>query len=65
MAVTIGLYFQMLIYFNCKEVMDMDWIKQMNQAIEYIESQLEYEIDYKKVAQVAQCSEYHFQRMFS
>ena len=45
--------------------MDMDWIKQMNQAIEYIESQLEYEIDYKKVAQVAQCSEYHFQRMFS
>lgn len=43
----------------------MDWIKQMNQAIEYIESQLEYEIDYKKVAQVAQCSEYHFQRMFS
>jgi AraC family transcriptional regulator len=43
----------------------MDSIKQMNQAIEYIEENLTNEIDFKEVARLAFCSEYHFQRMFS
>jgi AraC family transcriptional regulator len=37
----------------------------MNHALDYIENHLEEEIDYKKLAQIAQCSEYHFPRMFS
>jgi len=31
----------------------------------YIEANLEEEIDFQKVAQIACCSEYHFRRMFS
>jgi len=43
----------------------MDWLKQMNDAVSYIEDNLIDEIDYAKVAQKACCSVYHFQRMFS
>ncbi|WP_017186248.1 AraC family transcriptional regulator [Alkalibacillus haloalkaliphilus] len=43
----------------------MDSLKQMNEAIDYIEKHLDNEIDYSQVAQKAQCSEYHFKRMFS
>jgi AraC family transcriptional regulator len=43
----------------------MDWLERMNNALDYIEFHLEGEIDYKKIAQVAYCSEYHFSRMFS
>lgn len=43
----------------------MDWIDRMNSALDYIENNLEYGIDYKKIAQVAYSSEYHFPRMFS
>lgn len=43
----------------------MDWITRMNSALDYIENNLENYIDYKKIAQVAHCSEYHFPRMFS
>ncbi len=37
----------------------------MNEAISYIEANLEESIDLAKVAQLAHCSEYHFKRMFS
>lgn len=43
----------------------MDSLKKINDAINYIEENLDDEIDFKEVARLAFCSEYHFQRMFS
>lgn len=43
----------------------MDWIKRMNDSIAYIEENLDGEIDYSKAAKFANCSAYHFQRVFS
>jgi Uncharacterized protein conserved in bacteria len=43
----------------------MDSLKRMNDALNYIEENLDGEIDFKEVAKLAFCSEYHFQRMFS
>lgn len=43
----------------------MEWLDNMNNAIDYIEKHLDEKIDYNKVAQAACCSVYHFQRMFS
>ncbi|MFS0636843.1 AraC family transcriptional regulator [Mesobacillus foraminis] len=40
-------------------------LKNMNDAMQYIEENLMNEIDYKVVASLAHCSEYHFKRMFS
>ena len=43
----------------------MDLLKNMNAAMQYIEENLTNEIDFKEVAKIAFCSEYHFKRMFS
>lgn len=43
----------------------MDSLKNMNEALRYIEDNLTDEIDFKEVARLAFCSEYHFKRMFS
>lgn len=43
----------------------MDLLKNMNDAMRYIEDHLTDEINFKVVARIAQCSEYHFKRMFS
>ncbi|HYE12684.1 MAG TPA: AraC family transcriptional regulator [Patescibacteria group bacterium] len=43
----------------------MDLLKNMNEALNYIEKNLTDEIDFKEVARLAFCSEYHFTRMFS
>ncbi len=43
----------------------MDLLKNMNGAIQYIEENLTHDIDFKEVARLAFCSEYHFKRMFS
>ncbi|WP_404469499.1 GyrI-like domain-containing protein [Sutcliffiella horikoshii] len=43
----------------------MDLLKEMNTAMKYIEENLTNEIDFKVVARIAHCSEYHFKRMFS
>lgn len=43
----------------------MDWIKQLNETMSYIEDNLTEEVDYKHVASMAGCSIYNFQRMFS
>ncbi|MFC7686505.1 GyrI-like domain-containing protein [Ureibacillus sp. GCM10028918] len=43
----------------------MDSLKHMNDAMNYIEENLTNEIDFKMVASLAHCSEYHFKRMFS
>lgn len=42
----------------------MDWIERLNKAIDYIEGQLEGNIDYEELGRIACCSSYHFQRMF-
>ncbi|MBG9775618.1 AraC family transcriptional regulator [Brevibacillus laterosporus] len=43
----------------------MDLLKNMNAAIQYMEDNLTNDIDFKEVARLAFCSEYHFKRMFS
>ncbi|WP_077212506.1 AraC family transcriptional regulator [Bacillus dakarensis] len=43
----------------------MDSLKSMNESMRYIEDNLTNDIDFKVVARIAQCSEYHFKRMFS
>ena len=43
----------------------MDLLKNMNGALMYIEENLTNDIDFKEVARMAFCSEYHFKRMFS
>jgi len=43
----------------------MDWIERLNNAIVYIEEHIAEEIEYARLAQIACCSSYQFQRMFS
>lgn len=43
----------------------MDVLKNINAALDYIEANLNEEIDSKEAARIALCSEYHFKRMFS
>ncbi|WP_105615057.1 AraC family transcriptional regulator [Vallitalea okinawensis] len=43
----------------------MDYLQRMNDALDYIENNLDGEIDYKIAANLACCSVYYFQRMFS
>lgn len=42
----------------------MEWMDKMNCALDYIEANLDDEIDYDKISKLAGCSKYHFQRMF-
>lgn len=43
----------------------MDSLKHMNEALKYIEKNLTNEINFKEVARIALCSEYHFRKIFS
>ena len=43
----------------------MEWLKNLSNAIEYIEDNLDKEISYEKAARIACCSTYYFQRLFS
>ena len=43
----------------------MDWLRKMSDALNYIEDNLTNDIDFTKVARIACCSVYNFQRMFS
>lgn len=43
----------------------MEWLEKLNEAITYIENNLQGNIDYNEAAKIACCSTYHFQRMFS
>lgn len=42
----------------------MEWLTGLQRAIDYVESHLEEEIDYREVAREAACSVYYFQRIF-
>lgn len=46
-------------------VINVNWLKRMNAAIDYIEDNLTYAMDYNEIAKIACCPNYHFQRMFS
>lgn len=43
----------------------MDWVKQLNESINYIEDNLAGKISYDTISKIAGCSVYNFQRMFS
>ena len=43
----------------------MDWVERLNEAIRYLEENLTGEIEYEKLGQIACCSAYHFQIMFT
>ncbi len=43
----------------------MEWVKRLNQSMEYIEEHLADEINVEKLAHIACCSTYHYQRMFT
>lgn len=43
----------------------MEWIERLNLSLEYIEQNLTEKLDYEKIARIACCSAYHFQRMFA
>lgn len=43
----------------------MDWIKQLNKVMDYIDDNLQGEISNDRISEIASCSIYNFQRMFS
>ncbi|PAB61081.1 AraC family transcriptional regulator [Anaeromicrobium sediminis] len=43
----------------------MNWIKNMNEALYYIEDNIENDVTSDEIAKVAMCSKFHFMRMFS
>ena len=43
----------------------MEWIDRMNQSLQYIEEHLTDNVDYAQLGQIACCSAYHYQRMFT
>lgn len=43
----------------------MEWLNKLSAAIDYIEGNLDKDISYEKASQIACCSKYYFQRMFS
>lgn len=43
----------------------MDWIKNLNRAVDYIESNIAEKLDYDLIAKEAHSSKFHFQRVFS
>ncbi|MCR1897413.1 AraC family transcriptional regulator [Irregularibacter muris] len=43
----------------------MKWLENLSRAIEYIENHLDKDISYDEAAQIACCSTYYFQRVFS
>ena len=43
----------------------MEWIDRLNEAMDYIEEHLTDKMDYDRISQIACCSSYHFQRMFT
>lgn len=43
----------------------MDFLQRITRALDYIEDNIEGDIDYEAAAKLACCSVYHFQRMFS
>lgn len=43
----------------------MEWLSRLNQSVDYIEEHLDHEIRFERAAQIAGCSTFHYQRIFS
>ncbi len=43
----------------------MEWLKRLNEAIDYVEDNLENTLSYDEAARIACCSTFYFQRIFS
>ena len=43
----------------------MEWFHRLNEALDYMEANLEGEVDVAHAARIAACSAFHFQRMFT
>lgn len=43
----------------------MEWIARLNEAVSYMENNLDKEISYERAARIACCSTFHFIRMFT
>lgn len=43
----------------------MDWVQGMQRAMDYLEAQMDGDVDYRQAAACAQADEYHFQKLFS
>ena len=43
----------------------MKWVDALNASLDHIEASLDGEIDYEALARIAQCSSFHYQRMFA
>lgn len=43
----------------------MQWVERLNESIDYLEEHLTKEIEYGRLSQIACCSTYHYQRMFT
>lgn len=43
----------------------MEWLDRMNDALDYLEANLDGEVDVEHAARLAACSLFHFQRMFT
>jgi AraC-like DNA-binding protein len=56
--------FFMLLYLPKAEVINMEWLSRMNNAIEYIETNITEKINYAQAANIAYCSPARFQNMF-
>ncbi len=54
-----------LLLLSTEEVIPVNILQKMNEALDYIEQNLTDDIDYVEVSRISLCSEYHFSRMFS
>lgn len=54
-----------IIFAMIREEIHLDWVKQLNIAIRYIEDHLTGTIEYDELAKMLCCSTYQFQRMFA
>ncbi len=43
----------------------MEWVERLNETVRYLEGHLTEDPDYERMGQIACCSAYHFQRMFT
>lgn len=43
----------------------MEWVERLNESVGYIEEHLTDTVDYERLGQIACCSAYHYQRMFT
>ena len=53
-----------LLYYGYGRRKNMEWVKGLQKAIDYIEDHITEDIDYAEIAKQAYSSSFHFQRVF-